>query len=117
MGSDSVSLVAGDGPRDIRKESVMSDDFEFEIIPESEITRTPRGRKSNVDPKLVKALGGLKSGQAARLQSMKLDPSASTYKADKARVSASLRSACRQAGHSEFGIVFTPDGVPQVKIK
>lgn len=92
-------------------------DFDFEIIDENDIERVARGRKSNVDPKMVDAFRTLKKGKAARIGSMKLDPTLPTYKTDKARVSASLRSAVRRAGHEDFAIEFTPDGVPQVRIK
>lgn len=92
------------------------DEFDFEIIPESEIKKSARGRKSNVDPKLVEGLRGLKKGSAVRLPKMKCDPKSPDFKKDKARVSANLRSAMKLAGHSKYGIIFTPDGIPQVKI-
>lgn len=92
------------------------DGFDFEIIPESEIQKVARGRKSNVDPKLVESLKGLKKGSAARIPKMKCDPKSADFKKDKARVSASLRAAMKMAGHAKYGIVFTPDGIPQVKI-
>jgi hypothetical protein len=99
-----------------RRTTIMSD-FDFEIIEETQITRVPRGRKSNIDPAMVDAFRALKKGKAVRITSMKLDPKAPTYKTDKARVSASLRSAIRRAGHEDFAIEFSPEGVPQVRLK
>lgn len=92
-------------------------DWQFEEISENDVTSVKRGRKSNVDPGLLAALKTLKAGKAIRIVGAKLDPKANTYKTDKARVSASLRSACRAAGHENFSIAFTPDGIPQVVIK
>lgn len=94
-----------------------SNEWDFEEIPEDQVVGVPRGRKSNVDPDLVAALRTLKSGRAVRIGALKLDPTSSTYKVDKARVSATLRSAMRSAGHSAFGIIWSPEGVPQVKVK
>lgn len=92
-------------------------EWQFEEIPEDDVTRVPRGRKSNVDPALVAAIATLKPGKAIRVTSAKLDPSAPTYKTDKARVSATLRAACRAAGHAKFGIAFTPEGIPQIIVR
>lgn len=94
----------------------MPDSFEFEIIPTSEIVSNPRGRKSKADPKLVEALKGLKAGQAIRVNALTLDPKSADYGKDKARVSATLRSAVRSAGHAKFSILFSPTGTPQVKL-
>jgi hypothetical protein len=110
-------LSGGMVPTETRKVPTMAnDEFEFEIIPEDEIQKVARGRKSNVDPKLVEGLRNLKKGSAVRLPKMKCDPKSVDYKKDKARVSANLRAAMKMAGHGKFGIVFTPDGIPQIKI-
>lgn len=93
-----------------------SNEWEFEIIEASEVKKVRRGRKSNVDPRLIDGLRTLKAGKAVRLPNQGLDPKAPTYRTDKARVSASLRSACRAAGHQKFSIEFSPDGVPQITI-
>lgn len=95
----------------------MADQFEFEIISEDEIEKSPRGRKSNVDPKLVAALGGLRKGQAVRITQMQLDPTAQKYATDKARVSAQIRVAMKSAGHKDFSIIFSKAGVPQVLVR
>lgn len=92
-------------------------DWAFEEIEENEIESVRRGRKSNVDPALIDALRTLKPGKAIRIPSAGLDPTAPTYRTDKARVSASLRTAMRLAGHSEFSIIFSPEGVPQIRLK
>ena len=92
-------------------------EWQFEEIKESEVTSVKRGRKANIDPALVAAIATLKPGKAIRVTSAKLDPSAPTYKTDKARVSATLRGVCRAAGHAKYGIAFTPDGIPQIGIR
>jgi hypothetical protein len=94
----------------------MADEWNFEEIPENEVRGVPRGRKSNVDPALIDAFRKVKPGKAFRIPNQKLDPSAPTYKTDKARVSATLRAALRSAGHASFSIIWSPDGIPQVKI-
>lgn len=92
-------------------------EFEFEIIDETEIESVSRGRKSSVPQELIDGLRGLKAGKAVRIPSQKLDPASVTYKTDKARVSAVLRTAMRAAGHKGFSIIFTPEGVPQIRLK
>lgn len=91
--------------------------WEFEIIDAQNVSRVPRGRKSNVDPRLIEGLRTLTAGKAVRLPQQALDPKSPDYRKDKARVSASLRSACRSAGHEKFTIEFSPEGVPQITIK
>jgi hypothetical protein len=89
---------------------------DFEIIPESEVEKVSRGRKSSVDPKLIEGLKGMKKGQAVRINSMKLDPKDKEYAKKKAAKLATLRSAVRAAGHENFGCHWSPDGIPQVVI-
>jgi hypothetical protein len=89
--------------------------MDIEIISESEVVFTKRGRKSNTDPKMVQAFKGLKKGQVARLTSMKLDPNSDTFAKDKARVSAQIRSAMTEAGFKKSSVLWSPDGVPQVR--
>lgn len=91
--------------------------WDFEEIPEDQVESVRRGRKSNVDPGLVQALKGLKKGKAIRIPSQSLDPSAPSYRTDKARVSAQLRTAMRMAGHADFSIIFSPEGTPQIRLK
>jgi hypothetical protein len=94
----------------------MADSFEFEIIPESEVDKTARGRKSTVDPRLVEGLKGLKKGQAVRINSMKLDPKSKDYGKAKAAKSAQIRVAMRTAGHDAFSCHWSTDGIPQVVV-
>ena len=94
-----------------------SNGWDFEDIPEDEVRGVPRGRKSNVDPALVEGLRNLTAGRAIRIPSQKLDPTALNYRTEKARVSAMLRTAMRSAGHATFSIIFSPDGVPQIRLK
>jgi hypothetical protein len=91
--------------------------WDFEEIPEDEIQAVRRGRKSTVDPALVDGLRTLTPGRAIRIPSQKLDPKSANYRTEKARVSASLRVAMRAAGHTAFAIIFSPDGVPQIRLK
>lgn len=95
----------------------MADEWNFEEIPEDQVRGVPRGRKSNVDPALIEAFRKVKAGKAIRIPSQALDPKSATYKTDKARISATLRTAMRSAGHSSISIVWSPEGVPQVKVK
>lgn len=87
--------------------------MDIEIISESEVVFTKRGRKANTDPKLVQAFKSMKKGQFAKLTSLKVDLKSETYATDKARVSAQIRSAMSEAGHSKCAIRWTPDGIPQ----
>lgn len=87
----------------------------FEIIDESAMEFTPRGRKSNVPQELVNALKGLKTGMAVRLtdKAFTVSPKSETAKTDRARISAMIRSAGKIAG-VEVSIKWSPIGVPQV---
>lgn len=88
-------------------------DMNFEFIDESAMEFTPRGRKSNVAPELVKALGNLPKGKALRLTGFTVSPNTDTAKTDRARISATIRSAAKMAG-VEVSIKWSPAGVPQV---
>jgi hypothetical protein len=90
--------------------------MEFEIIDESEIEAVSRGRKSNIDPTLVKALAEMPKGKAIRVKGLALDPTHEDYKNDKASTSAVIRSAGKQAG-VEVSIQWSRTGVPQVTVK
>lgn len=96
---------------------MANSEWQFEEIEETEIESVARGRKSSVPQELIDGLAGLSKGKAVRLPSQKLDPTAETYRNDKARVAASLRVAMRLAGHKKFSIVFSPNGVPQIRLK
>lgn len=90
------------------------DNNEFEFIDANSIEFVKRGRKSNVSPKLVNALSQLTKGKALAIPSMKLDPNASNYANEKARISSQIRTACRMANLEGFRILWAPNGVPQV---
>lgn len=85
----------------------------IEIIEEGDIELVPRGRASNVPKELVDALKKIGKGKAIRLPDMKLDAGAKTYKTDKARVSATIRQAGRQANVA-VQICWSLQGMPQV---
>lgn len=91
------------------------DDFSFEIVETNSIQFAKRGRKSNVDPKLVEALSKLPKGKAIKISKMSLDTKANTFRADKARVSAQIRTACANANLTNFRIRWSVDGVPFVE--
>lgn len=88
--------------------------MDFEFIDENEIEAVSRGRKSNVPTELVEALKKMPKGKAVRIKDFALDPKSDDYKNDKASVSATIRSAGKQAG-VKVVIAWSPDGVPQVK--
>lgn len=87
--------------------------MELEYIGADEVVYTPRGRKSTTPPELVTALAKLPKGKAARITSLRVDPTAADAKTAKARVGAMLRSAAKSAGIA-IAILWSPDGVPQV---
>ena len=89
---------------------------EFEFVDASAVEFVRRGRKSNVDQKVVEQLAKLPKGKALILSGMKQNPNADTYANDKSRISGQIRTACGLAGiaKSEFRILWTPTGVPQV---
>lgn len=85
----------------------------IEIIEVGDMEFVPRGRTSNVPHELVDALKKIGKGKALKLTDMKVDVSAKTYKTDKARVSATIRQAAKQAGVS-VEIRWSQSGIPQV---
>jgi len=93
----------------------MSENFEFEEIPESEAQFARRGRKSSAPAELVKALTSLKAGKALRLTSFTVKPDDFHAKKDIARISAMIRSAGKLAG-KRVRISWSPSGVPQVML-
>lgn len=93
------------------------EDDGFEIIGSDEMETTPRGRKSQASPALVKALRDLRAGSALRLSSYSVpskgDPK--TVRKDRMRVSARIRSAAKAAEVSVL-IRWSPAGIPQVTL-
>ena len=89
----------------------------FEVIGSDEMEVTPRGRKSQASPSLVKALRELRAGSALRLSSYSVpskgDPK--TVRKDRMRVSARIRSAAKAADVSVL-IRWSPAGIPQVTL-
>lgn len=84
-----------------------------EIINETDVVVSPRGRKAELDPELVELLKSVKSGQAIRLASY-FGPVA---KEDRSRVSQSLRKHWRAGRTDDIRIDYTPEGIPQVRVK
>jgi hypothetical protein len=87
---------------------------DFKIIDANEIAFVKRGRKARVNDELVAAIAKLPVGKAIALTSLKIDPKASTYFNDKARVASGIRTACRAAGLETYRIAWSPVGVPQI---
>jgi hypothetical protein len=98
-------------PKYLTRKVVMSD---FEIMDSGDAQFVRRGRKANIDPALVTALGKLTKGKAMALKSLAVDPKATTFANDKARIASQVRTACRLAGVTNFRILWSPTGVPQV---
>ena len=89
----------------------MSD---FEIMDSGDAEFVRRGRKANIDPALVTALGKLAKGKAMALKSLAVDPRATTFANDKARIASQIRTACKLAGVVGYRILWSPTGIPQV---
>lgn len=89
--------------------------MEFEIISADQVEAVKRGRKANVDPKLVSALKTLKAGTVLAVKGMACDPKASDYAKAKAKAGAQLRSAGRLAG-VKVSVAWSPTGIPQVSV-
>lgn len=89
----------------------MSD---FEIMDSGSAEFVRRGRKANIDPALVTALGKLPKGKAIALNSLQQNPKAPTFANDKARIASQIRTACKLAGIDSYRILWSPAGVPQV---
>lgn len=86
-----------------------------EFISVDEVQTSPRGRKPVLNPDLVKLLGSIPAGKAARLEKT----FGKVSKDDRAAVSATIRKHWK-AAHGEASkprIDFTLDGVPQVRAR
>ena len=90
--------------------------MDFEFIDEQDIQSVKRGRKSTVPPALVEALAKMPTGKAVVVKDFALDPKHEDYKTDKASVSSTIRQAGKLAG-VEVAISWSPNGVPQVKVR
>ena len=88
-------------------------DIKLEVINESEMEFVSRGRKSNVSPELVNAIKTMPKGKACKLTGMKVDIKKANAKTEKARISATIRQASKQAG-TPVVIRWSADGTPQV---
>jgi len=82
----------------------------------ADVRKLPRGRKSNIDPKLVATLRKLTNPTSA----LDLSDEFKTVPADKRqKVSQTIRQAW-QAAHGDdvkVSINYSPEGTPQVNIK
>ena len=90
---------------------------DFEIINADDISFVKRGRKALVNAELVEALKTLQKGKAMALKSLIVDPKATNFANEKARIASQIRTACREANLINFSILWSPQGVPQVLAK
>lgn len=99
-----------------RKADTMStpNHDDFEVVNASEIEFVKRGRKAEANPALIARLKTLQKGQTLAIKMMALDPNASTYAKDKARISSQIRTACRLANLKAFTINWNTAGIPHV---
>lgn len=108
-------VVENGSARNIGETTMASNgNDEFEILDSSAVTFARRGRPSSVNPLLVEKLKSLPAGKSIAIKSMAHSPSSPEYKKHKARVSAQIRTACREAQLKKFDIRWTLDGVPMV---
>jgi hypothetical protein len=87
----------------------MSD---YEFIEEGDMEFVPRGRKSNVPPELVAALGKLTLGKALKIKPLTVDLKGKHAKSEKSRIGAIIRSAAKQA-EVIVTIHWSSEGTPQ----
>lgn len=92
-------------------------DDDFEVISSDDIEHVARGRKPSPEAVWVaEILAPLTPGQAVVLKRLKVDLNVKNATAEKARVSAVIRSGARQAGLN-VRISYRPsDGSPQVRV-
>ena len=88
---------------------------QFLIVDAEEISFVKRGRKAAANPELIEVLKTLQNGKALLIPSMKVDPKAANYANEKSRISSQIRTACKAANLSGFSILWSPQGVPQVR--
>jgi len=112
-----VSYLSGNKrtDREVTMSSPKSGD-EFEIVSSSSIQFVKRGRKSVADPRLIEQLRTLTKGNAMVIRKYQQNPKSDTYANDKARIASQIRTACKTAGLVGFSIVWSPEGIPQVKL-
>ena len=91
----------------------MATSDEFQIVSETDLEFSKRGRKSTVSPSLVSAIAKLRKGQGLKLTGMTVDPKSPKAKTEKARVSAQIRQAGKMAG-KKVAIRWSLNGIPQV---
>ena len=80
------------------------------IIPVTQISKAPRGRKANVNSELLSLLTKVKPGYAANLETI----FGSVERDERSRVSQIIRTHWRMCQDTRPSINYTPDGVPQV---
>lgn len=84
-----------------------------EFISIDDVTVSPRGRKKVIDSALAEMLGKLKDGQAVRLSGK----FGAVPREQRAAVSQVIRKHWTHTRTDDCRIDYTPEGVPQVRIK
>ena len=89
-----------------------------EVIDATDVVVSPRGRKKEIDPKLVEALSRLEPGKAIRLGGM----FGAVAKDKRQAVSATIRKHFTHVngegeGSPKCKVDYSPEGIPQVRIK
>lgn len=84
-----------------------------EIISAEDVVVSPRGRKAELDPKLVAKFRALKAGEAIVLS----EYYGEVPKAERSKVSQQMRKHWDAARADGIRIDYTPAGVPQVRVK
>lgn len=87
----------------------------FEYVDADSIEYVKRGRKPIANDTLIEKLANLPMGKALVINEMKLDPTSPKYASEKSKYSGRIRTACHAANMETFSILWSPNGVPQVK--
>jgi len=95
------------------KDEIYYMDTEDEVIPAEEVVPSPRGRHVERDEHLIEALRNLRAWEALRLSST----FGEVDKEDRNKVSHLIRRHWELARNDSPRIDFSPEGVPQVRVR
>ena len=94
--------------------AVVTGGFDFEEIPADKVEKQARGRKpSNTTVEMAEAFRKVNAGKAVLIRQLKVDLNGKDAKADKARISSTIRQAAKLANRN-VKIDWNSEGVPQV---
>jgi|688.fasta_scaffold2721490_1 hypothetical protein len=91
--------------------------MEIEIIKESEVVFSKRGRKANADPKDIEIFKSVKIGQMFQIKEMGINSEMKDQKEianHKAKVGAQIRAIANAAGWEKVSVKWTNNGIPCV---